>query len=108
MACGVSGDRGSDRGPKNDPPKGSRKLGDWSPGSLLLLRCLVLGVLSCGGRPGWVSLFYDVNALSNFVTDAERIVGFNPYKMLVDFLADQIATLGSSIEAHRVEVPEKI
>jgi len=52
--------------------------------------------------------FYDVNALSNFVTDAERIVGFNPYKMLVDFLADQIATLGSSIEAHRVEVPEKI
>ena len=46
MACGVSGDRGSDRGPKNDPPKVSRKLGDGSPGSLLLLRCLVLGVLS--------------------------------------------------------------
>jgi hypothetical protein len=26
--------------------------------------------------------FYDVNALSNFVTDAERILGFNPYRKL--------------------------
>src|SRR5229473_4368242 len=107
MACGVSGDRGSDRGPKNDPPKGSRKLGDWSPGSLLLLRCLVLGVLSCGGRPGWVSLFYDVNALSNFVTDAERIVGFNPYKVLVDFIGDLISDSSSRQEAGPVVVQKK-
>jgi hypothetical protein len=31
--------------------------------------------------------YYDINALSNFVTDAERIVGFNPYGRLVDYLA---------------------
>ena len=34
--------------------------------------------------------FYDVNALSNFVTDAERILGFNPYARLVDFIAAEM------------------
>ena len=32
------------------------------------------------GRP----YFYDVNALSNFVTDATRVVGFDPFERLVD------------------------
>jgi hypothetical protein len=31
-------------------------------------------------------LYYDVNALSNFVADPERIVGFNPYARLADYL----------------------
>jgi hypothetical protein len=31
-------------------------------------------------------LYYDVNALSNFVADPERIVGFNPYSRLADYL----------------------
>jgi biotin carboxylase len=31
--------------------------------------------------------YYDVNALSNFVTDAERVVGFDPFVKLVDFLS---------------------
>ena len=30
--------------------------------------------------------YYDINALSNFVTDAVRIVGFDPYAALVDYL----------------------
>ncbi|HXF82552.1 MAG TPA: hypothetical protein VNN19_07360 [bacterium] len=30
--------------------------------------------------------YYDVNALSNFVTDAVRIVGFDPYAVLADYL----------------------
>ena len=30
--------------------------------------------------------FYDINALSNFVTDAVRVVGFDPYVVLVDYL----------------------
>jgi hypothetical protein len=30
--------------------------------------------------------FYDVNALSNFVTDAPSLVGFNPFERFVDFL----------------------
>jgi hypothetical protein len=31
-------------------------------------------------------LYYDVNALSNFVADPVRVVGFNPYLRLADFL----------------------
>ena len=31
-------------------------------------------------------LFYDVNALSNFVADPVRVVGFNPYSRLADYL----------------------
>jgi len=34
-------------------------------------------------------LYYDINALSNFVADPERIVGFNPYARLADYLIAQ-------------------
>jgi len=30
-----------------------------------------------------------VNALSNFVADPERIVGFNPYSRLADYLISE-------------------
>jgi hypothetical protein len=31
-------------------------------------------------------LYYDINALSNFVADPERVVGFDPYARLADYL----------------------
>ncbi|MBA3648316.1 MAG: hypothetical protein H0W62_07170 [Chitinophagales bacterium] len=31
-------------------------------------------------------LFYDINALSNFIADAENVIGFDPFKNLVDFI----------------------
>jgi biotin carboxylase len=31
-------------------------------------------------------VFYDINALSNFVADAPRVVGFDPFARLVDYL----------------------
>jgi hypothetical protein len=31
-------------------------------------------------------LYYDINALSNFVADATRVIGFDPHARLVDFL----------------------
>ncbi len=34
--------------------------------------------------------FYDINALSNFVTDARRIVGFDPFERFVDFVLSRI------------------
>jgi biotin carboxylase len=40
-------------------------------------------------------LYYDINALSNFVADPERVVGFNPYSRLADFL---IAEAGKKTE----------
>ena len=36
-------------------------------------------------------VYYDINALSNFVADAPRVVGFDPHARLVDFLEAQIA-----------------
>ena len=35
-------------------------------------------------------LFYDINALSNFVADAVNVVGFNPYARFVDYLDTQL------------------
>jgi hypothetical protein len=30
--------------------------------------------------------FYDINALSNFVADGPKVIGFDPFVRLVDFL----------------------
>jgi len=35
--------------------------------------------------------YYDVNALSNFVADATRVLGFDPFARLVDYLAAEMA-----------------
>ena len=31
-------------------------------------------------------VYYDINALSNFVADAVNVIGFDPFARLVDFL----------------------
>jgi hypothetical protein len=36
--------------------------------------------------------FYDINVLSNFVTDALRLVGFDPVPVFVDYLEKRAAT----------------
>ena len=38
-----------------------------------------------------LAYFYDVNALSNFVTDAPRVVGFDPFERLVDVIEAKVA-----------------
>jgi hypothetical protein len=35
--------------------------------------------------------YYDINALSNFVADGPKVVGFNPFARLVDFLEKEAA-----------------
>jgi glutathione synthase/RimK-type ligase-like ATP-grasp enzyme len=34
-------------------------------------------------------LYYDINALSNFVADATRVIGFDPHSKLVDFIEEE-------------------
>ena len=34
--------------------------------------------------------YYDINALSNFVADATRVIGFDPHARLVDFLEEEV------------------
>jgi hypothetical protein len=38
--------------------------------------------------------YYDINALSNFVADAPRVIGFNPIENLADFLQDEVRRAG--------------
>jgi hypothetical protein len=44
------------------------------------------------GRP----YFYDINALSNFVADAPRVLGFDPFVRLADWLESELAVAGAS------------
>jgi biotin carboxylase len=41
--------------------------------------------------------FYDVNALSNFVADAPRVVGFDPFARLADWLEAELALVGEPV-----------
>ncbi len=43
------------------------------------------------------ALFYDINALSNFVTNGEELVGFDPHEKLVDFLEQEIEKCATDI-----------
>lgn len=43
--------------------------------------------------------FYDVNALSNFVTDAARIVGFDPFARLVQVIEQRLARTAALVGA---------
>ena len=36
-------------------------------------------------------LYYDVNALSNFVADGKRVLGFDPFERLADWLEAEAA-----------------
>ena len=40
-------------------------------------------------------LFYDINALSNFVADAVNLVGFDPHARLVDFVLEEVERCGT-------------
>ncbi len=41
-------------------------------------------------------LYYDINALSNFVAEGERVVGFNPFMKLVDWLEVEAAKVNEA------------
>ena len=34
--------------------------------------------------------YYDINALSNFVADAPRVIGFDPFARLADYLEQEV------------------
>jgi predicted ATP-grasp superfamily ATP-dependent carboligase len=42
-------------------------------------------------------LYYDINALSNFVADAPRVIGFDPHERLVDFLEEEVSRCATVI-----------
>jgi len=78
-----------------DAPKTGMTVEGYNPPQKIIdevERIMALGNVEVGGleyvlddRTGR-QFYYDVNALSNFVADPVRIVGFNPYSRLADFL----------------------
>lgn len=88
--------------PGGEPEKRRMHIEPYEPPEKIQRQALAIAAeagLDLGGieylvsdRDGQV-YFYDVNALSNFVTDADRILGFNPYETLVAFVVEQLAAL---------------
>ena len=93
-----------------DAPKSGMKVEGYEPPRQVIEdveRIVALAGVEVGGieyvfdeRTGR-QLYYDVNALSNFVADPVRVVGFNPYARLADFLIAE-AQHHESVEAGRV------
>ena len=48
--------------------------------------------------------YYDINALSNFVADAPRVIGFDPFARLVDYLEVEVAAAHG--HSRQVAAPE--
>lgn len=81
-----------------DGPKAGLKIEPYQPHADVIEtveRIVAAGGIDVGGieyiiddRDGRL-LFYDINALSNFVADAPRILGFDPHARLVDYLEQE-------------------
>ena len=78
-----------------DAPKSGMKVEGYEPPRQVIEdveRIVELAGVEVGGIEYVVDdrtgrqLYYDVNALSNFVADPVRVIGFNPYARLADFL----------------------
>jgi len=91
-----------------DAPKSGMKVAGYTPPAAVVEeaeRIMDLAGVEVGGieyvidDPTGRQLYYDVNALSNFVADPVRVVGFDPYARLADFLIDEAVRH----EATRVE-----
>jgi glutathione synthase/RimK-type ligase-like ATP-grasp enzyme len=91
-----------------DAPKSGLKVEPYTPDSAVIEaveRIAAAARMDLGGieyiiddRDGRL-LYYDINALSNFIADAINVIGFDPHVRLVDFLeeeAERCATVTGS------------
>ncbi len=78
-----------------DAPRNGLRVEGYEP-PLQIVRDVERIAAACGIEVGGIEYaiderndrlyYYDINALSNFVADAPRVVGFDPFARLVDFL----------------------
>ena len=86
-----------------DAPKNGLRVEGYTPPAEVITaveRIMQTAGIDVGGieymiddRDGSV-LYYDVNALSNFVADAPRVIGFDPFAKLADYL-EEVAKIAS-------------
>ena len=99
-------DEGFDYCPVDAPAKSARKIEGFDPPEWIKQSVLRIGAaagLDLGGveyleseRDGQ-TYFYDINALSNFVTDAPNLVGFDPFVRFGEFLERRWHAAGGRI-----------
>ena len=85
--------------PVDAPRRGLRVEAVTPPGEVITAceRIVQAAGIDVGGIESMVDdrdgqrVYYDINALSNFVADAPRVIGFDPHARLVDFLEAEIA-----------------
>ena len=92
-----------------DAPKSGMKVEGYEPPRQVIEdveRIVELAGVEVGGIEYVVDdrtgrqLYYDVNALSNFVADPVRVIGFNPYARLADFLIEEAQRHESNRNEH--------
>lgn len=99
--CKTTGGQDLERSacPVDAPKTGLRVEGYTPPDDIIhsVERIMQAATIEVGGveyiiddRDGQL-YFYDINALSNFVADGPKVVGFNPFSRLVDFLEKEAA-----------------
>lgn len=81
-----------------DAPKTGLKVEGYTPPQEVIEACesiMQTAQIDVGGieymiddRDGQI-VYYDINALSNFVADAVNVIGFNPFVKLVDYLVQR-------------------
>ncbi|HZC65522.1 MAG TPA: hypothetical protein VE545_03035 [Candidatus Dormibacteraeota bacterium] len=101
-----------------DAPKTGMTVEGYDPPQKIIdevERIMALGNVEVGGLEYVIDdrtgrqLYYDVNALSNFVADPVRIVGFNPYSRLADFLiAEAVKHESHSLDRTAAAEPAKV
>ena len=83
-----------------DAPKNNLRVEGYQPPAEIVdavERIMRAGGIELGGVEYMVdprdgrAYFYDINALSNFVADAPRVIGFDPFARLADWLEAEIA-----------------
>jgi D-alanine-D-alanine ligase-like ATP-grasp enzyme len=83
-----------------DAPKNNLRVEGYTPPDEIIQaveRITAAGGIEIGGVEYMIDprdgqpYFYDVNALSNFVADAPRVIGFDPFARLADWLEAEIA-----------------
>jgi hypothetical protein len=94
-----------------DAPKNGLKVEGYTPPRQVIRdveRIMEVADIEVGGveyiiddRDGRL-FYYDINALSNFVADPERVVGFDPYARLADYLIAESRIAILSGAAHPV------
>ncbi len=103
-----------------DAPKSGLKVNGYTPPDEVIAACesiMQVAGIDVGGieymiddRDGRI-VYYDINALSNFVADAKNVVGFDPFARLVDYLELRLAKAGelqASAPSHSGRLPQPV